>query len=115
MKMQITEDYRKGFSCELYKNLGRGEENAITQSELAEKLGVKPCVVKSTIKRMRDNCQDPDMFIVSGSAGYWLARDDADILRFRGMMVAQGGSRFETIKACDRVMANRDQFELDLG
>lgn len=72
-----------------------GKENAIHQVDLAKQLGVTPSTVKIMIQNARHQGR-PD--IMSGSNGYWLTEDKAELKEYVLMTLKQANTRLETIK-----------------
>lgn len=73
--------------------LKMGEENAIHQKELAEKLNISPQTLKATIKTAR-KC---GLKILSSQKGYYLSNNPREIERFIKSMAEQAKSRFGSI------------------
>lgn len=77
-----------------------GRENAMHQKEIAERLGTKARRVKELVQQARKQGHQ----ICSGSEGYWIAKNDAEMQRFLQSMRKQAIQRFETTKAMNNRM-----------
>lgn len=71
-----------------------GKQNAIHQIDLAEKIGIKPALVKKYVQVARRN----GLNVCSGQKGYWLAESDDDLKEFETMLRKQALSRLKTTK-----------------
>lgn len=71
-----------------------GKENAIHQEELASLLGVSPATVKKMVREARQRGVE----ILSGTQGYWLAKDDNERREFVSLLSKQAFTRLKTTK-----------------
>ena len=79
---------------ELKHIIPTGKENAIHQSELADRLGVTPATAKEMVREARKD----GLCILSGVNGYWIAENDSEKRAFISLMHKQAVSRFESAK-----------------
>lgn len=71
-----------------------GKENAIHQTDLAQKLGITPAAAKRMVRKARQ----AGLEILSGSEGYWLPQDNTERIAFKRLMQKQAISRFISSK-----------------
>lgn len=71
-----------------------GKENALHQEQLADLLGVTREAVKNMVRNARRNGTE----ILSGSCGYYFAKDDTERREFIAIQSKQAYTRLKTIK-----------------
>ena len=71
-----------------------GKKNAIHQVELASLLGVTPATAKIMVREARHR----GLEILSGTQGYWFAKDDNERREFVSLLSKQAFTRLKTTK-----------------
>lgn len=90
--------------------LPKGKSRAIHQSELAERLGITPAALKNIIRKLRKM----GVPICSGSDGYWIAKDDDEIMQYAQKERNLALSKLQTVKALNGNNTMQGQIEIDL-
>lgn len=92
-----------------------GEENAITQADLAFELHITPTQAKQLVSEARKQAETEGSIIASSAHGYYYPANVGELRHYRDMMRAQALSRLHTIKAADAALKRYEQEENKQG
>lgn len=87
--------------------LPKDKENAVTQTELADRLGITKREVRIVINNLREH-----YCICSGNEGYWISNKASDVKEF---LMRQDSQIKEMIKTRDYMISHLMQLDLTGG
>lgn len=89
-----------------------GQENAVTQSQLAEATGINPSTLRSELRRLRDEREIP---IGNLREGYFVIANEEEKREFVGHINSEIQSKRRTIEATVEAFGDFDPDDIDVS